>query len=409
MKKSNILLILPVLLSFVSCSNKEATIQEQIVNSILNGVNVKIEGEERVSYPENYSYLDTVSPISIDRDYVKIKDKNGKSAPAVRENTDGDFTTYFKNEEGYAYREYLTFDNKVYEEIYEISGNMIIFNERFSNPFEFIETDDISSSFELDLTKATFLVESYTGLQYSVKEAKFNVENNKATSLDLVINDRIDIIAESETSEILLTSSLALNIDFTYGVNQISHLSPRKLNDKTLKNAFKNLTNFTLNASLESVSDTLTVYKTSSDIFFHYGKNESLNDGDKYYKSMSNGLYDEYTYSFASGEFEITNFDIEEKTFLPKYTDFSSDVLIKNSENVYEFDAASAKFALESMIVPEFGITGGLGMYGTLTLKDGNVDTISGKFYPSNPFNITQKFTNVGSTNLPDWFDTSLI
>ena len=410
MKKRNILLIIPMLLGFVSCGNgSNSSTQEQIINSILSGVNVKIYGEEKVAYPEIYSYMDTVTPISIDRDYIKIKEKNGKLTPAVRENTDGDFTTYIKNEEGYAYREYLTFDNEVYEEIYKISGNKIIFNERFSNPFEYIEAEDISSTFELDVTKATFLVESYTGLQYAVTAAKFNVENNKAKSLDLTISDRIDVIAESETSEILLTSSLSLRIDFAYGVSDISHLTPRKSNDKTLKNAFKKLTNFTLDAAVENINDSLTVYKTDSDIFFHYGKNESLNDGDKYYKSISNGLYDEYTYSFASGEFEITNFDIDEKAFLPKFRDFSSDVVLKSSENVYEFDAVAAKFALESLMIPEFGVTGGLGMYGTLTLKDGNVDTISGKFYPNGPFNITQKFTNVGSTNLPDWFDTSLI
>ena len=409
MKKTNVLLTIPLLFGFVSCSsNNEVSIQDKIINSILEGVNIKVEGIESITYPDNYSYLSKKTPISIDRDYKKIKEKDGSLTPAVRVNTDYDFSTYIKNKEGYAYSEYLLFNNEVYEEILKISGNKIIYNERFSNPFEYVDSSDIDNDFSLDLVKATFVVESLTGLQYQVKEAKFNVENNVASSLDLVMFDRIDIVETSETEEIFLTSKLELNINFTYGINEITHLSPRSLNDKIIKNAFSSLTNYTLIASIEE-QNPITVYVTEKDILFHYGKDEALNDNDKYYKNVSPGVYDEYTYSFANGEFVLSDFEIKEDEFLPIFRKFSSDVLIKDSKNVYYFDAISSRYGLEKLVLPEFKVNGDYGISGSIILKNDSIDTITSKFYPTSPYTITQKFINQGTTSLPDWFDESLV
>ena len=57
---------------------------------------------------------------------------------------------------------------KLFEEVYKIAGNKIIYNERFANPFEYIDVEDIADDYSLDLVKATYIVESFTSLQYAV-------------------------------------------------------------------------------------------------------------------------------------------------------------------------------------------------------------------------------------------------
>lgn len=410
MNKRNIALVIPILFTMFSCSNGENNpSKEQVLANLLNGVNVNIIGEETITYPSNYSYLSKTNDIVLDRDYKMIKESDGRLTPAVRENTNNSFETFIKGEDGFAIREYLTHDNKVFEEVYKIAGNKIIYNERFANPFEYIDVEDIKDDYSLDLTKATYIVESFTSLQYAVKEAKFVINDNYATSLEVKMFDRIDSIATNATDYIDLVNSLELDISFNYEVNEINHLTPRNEADSKIKNAFENLNTYTINATYEGSQDNLTIYVTREDIFIHNGNNNALNDGDKYYKFMGENYYDEYTYLASSGEFELTNFDLSKDLFLPDFKGFSSNILLKNSDNIYSFDVVSAKYGATKLIVPQYGNFDGLGISGTVSLKDDVLENISFRVYPTTPFNITQKFSNVNDTSIPSWLDTSLI
>ena len=410
MNKRNIALILPIIFSLFSCANgTTSSIKEQVLANLLKGVNVNVNGKETITYPSDYSYLSKTYDITLDRDYKTIKESDGSLTPAVRENTNHSFETFIKGDDGFAIREYLTYDNKVFEEVYKIAGNKIIYNERFANPFEYIDVEDIEDDYSLDLVKATYIVESFTSLQYAVKEAKFVVDGSYATSLEVKMFDRIDSIATNETDYIDLVNSLELKILFDYEVNEINHLSPRDVVDSKIENAFSNLETYTINASYEGSQDNLTIYVSSDDVFIHSGYNSALNDGDKYYKYMGENFYDEYTYSSNNGEFELTNFDLNKDLFLPNFSGFSSNILLKNSDDIYSFDTVSSKYGATKLIIPQYGNFDGLGINGTVSLKDNLLDRISFRVYPTTPFNITQKFSNINNTSIPSWLDVSLI
>ena len=406
------LLLLPLLGFIVACSpsNSEFSTKDFLLAYLLDGVNVKIEGKETKKFPSEYSYLDEEVFISIDRDYDTIKENNGSLTPAIRENSDNAFTTYFRGEGGEAVSEFYTPKNEVVTFPLSINGNKILFNEYFANPFEYIDTTDIGDDYSLNPVKASFVVESYTGLQYAVSEAKFVVEGNKATALNLKLRERIDLVAESETSNILIKSNAELNINFDYNIGEIKHLSPRKVADNDIKKAFSSLDNYTLQVSTNISDSTVEAYVTNGDIFLHQGIGQiGLNNGDRYYKNIGGGYYDEYTYLSETNEFILSNFDTKKEQFVPNFNQFSPNILLKDSENVYEFDYAAAKYGLEAVILPGFGTNNGLGLQGFVTLKNGKIDEINGSFNSSTPFSVNQKFINHGKTTMPSWLDLSLI
>ena len=65
MKKINGLLILPLLFIATSCNESTTDPKSNIIHKLLECVNVKISGNEYVSYPDDYSYLNTTTPINI--------------------------------------------------------------------------------------------------------------------------------------------------------------------------------------------------------------------------------------------------------------------------------------------------------------------------------------------------------
>ena len=406
------LLLLPLLGFVVACSpsNPSATTKDYILAYLLDGVNVKIEGKETKTFPSEYSYLDEEASFSIDRDYDTIKEKDGSITPAIRENSEGSFTTYLRGEDGGAVGEFYSAKNEVVTSPLKINGNRILFNEYFANPFEYIDTTDIGDDYSLNPVKAGLVVESYTGLQYAVSEAKFVVEGNKATALTIKLHKRIDLIAESETSNILIESHAELSINFAYDIGEIKHLSPRKVADNTIKKAFENLNNYTLHVSSDASEASVEAYVTNGDIFLHQGVGTvGLENGDRYYKNIGGGYYDEYTYLSESNEFILSNFDTKKERFIPNYDEFSPNILLKDSENIYEFDYSAAKFGLEAAILPGLGTNDGSGLQGFVTLKNGKVDEIKGSFGEASPFTITQKFSNHGTTSMPSWLDVTMI
>ena len=408
MKKTNVLLLLPLLFSFVSCNEAEVTDPKQnIINTILNGVNVKISGQETTTYPDNYSYMNKINTIDIDRDYKIIKNEDGSTTPAVRENTDYEFLTYISGENGQATREVLTSDNKVTTKDLLINAKTVLFKEHFANPFEYIDEYDISDDFSLNLTKANLLVEKYTGLQFGVESAKFIIENNVATGLNIKFYDKVSGL---ETSQGILNivNQLKLDIDFSYDITDITRLTPRKNQDETLKKAFNDYDNYTLTFSSDATTNTCIAYITDKLIYIHNSINEigALNN-DVIYKKVGENSYDKYVYRESKSEFSLANFGYKRGDILPDRNNISPEILVKQSENIYTFDNISAVYGLEKMIIPNYAVNSGNGVQGTLTLENGNFATLQAKFDDLNPFTITQTYYDHGTTSIPAWLDVS--
>ncbi len=411
MKKFKTLVLLPLLASLVACSeNEEINVQENIINKILEGVNVQITGNETITYPEELAYLNQVTPISINRDYRIITEEDGKKTSAMRENYETSSMTFFKGSQGQAIYEVYSADNKVEQVNYKILGMDVLYNEYFSNPFDFIDYTDIAEDYSLSLKKASLIIENYTGYQYAVKDAKFFVEDNVATSLNLELFDRIDGI-ESAGKIIDVTNELELDIKFNYDLkNSIEHLKPREEADEELKTAFNNQNNYTMKFSCDSISDTCMVYVTEEAVYIHNNVNTiGVQDGDEYYLKTGKDKYAKYEYSSTTSKFFVKEFEVSSSSFLPNLTQLSPNILARESEGVYLFDQYSAKYGMEKMLLPKFAVVSGIGVQGSLTITDGHFTTLYAQFSETNPVTITQNYSNYGTTSMPKWLDVSSI
>ena len=129
----------------------------QVISSLLNNVNVKVTGLEKNIYPEGYELYNTVNKISVDRDYAKIVEEDGSVTPAVRDNLDPSYRTYLKAKDGGTIYEMLEPNNTVKEYEYRINYNKVLFNEKFGNPFEYLDFSDISIDGDVNLVKTNFI------------------------------------------------------------------------------------------------------------------------------------------------------------------------------------------------------------------------------------------------------------
>lgn len=381
-----------------------------LIQKILNNASVEINGQESVSYPSNLSFLDSYTSINLKRDYQTIIEKDGSGTPLMRENNNGNFTTYMRGNEGQAIIEMLNSKNEVVPVDYLINGKSVLFNDIFVNPFEYIDTSDITDDYYLNNLKASYLIESYTGYQYAVKQAKFIVDNNIAKELQIECHDITSSVYTS-TESVNITSSLELAIHFDYNTPSISHLSPRQNNDATLKKAFTDETNFTLTFESTATSETCVAYFTETDVYFHKGINViGPSETDIYYKKhQKNDLYDKYIYHANTGSFMLEDFDINKEAFYPRVENISYHILLKESKNIYYFDNVTSKYGLEAFILPLYSVNSGLGINGTLKLENGHISQINARFNNNSPFMITQNYYHYGSTIIPSWLDCSTI
>ena len=407
MKKINGLLILPLLFIATSCNESTTDPKSNIIHKLLECVNVKISGNEYVSYPDDYSYLNTTTPININRDYKIIIEPNGNKTPAVRDNNS--YVTYFRGENGQAVSEVLTPDNQVINKNYQYYGLDILYNDLFANPFEFLDSIDIDEDYYLNNSKASFIIEKFTGLNYAVKDAKFIVENNVANSLTInTYNNHETIITQNGYIDV--SYALDINIDFDYSIGNIEHLTPRKEADNVLKEAFNKDSNYTMTFESDSLTSDYIVYVTEEAALIHKGISDiGLNDGDEYYQKASENSYIKYSYSSSTNKFSIKNMNVAKEEFLPNLSNVSPNILLKSSDNIYLFDKQAATYGLEKMILPMFSVNSGIGQQGTLIIKDNHFSSLTAQFGDYNSLLITQNYSNYGNTSLPDWFDQSII
>ncbi|MDD7316294.1 MAG: hypothetical protein PUG55_02535 [Bacillales bacterium] len=407
MRKINGILILPLMLIVASCNKNNIDPKNNIIQKLLECVNIKISGNEYVSYPDKYSYLNSTTPININRDYKTIIEPNGNKTPAVRDNNN--FITYFRGENGQAISEVLTSDNQVVSKNYQYYGLDILYSDLFANPFEFIDTIDIGEDYSLTNSKASFIIEKFTGLNYAVKDAKFVIDSDVAKSLLINTYDRQEAIV-TQNGFIDVNYSLDIKIDFDYTIGNIEHLTPRKEADNVLKEAFNNNQNYTMTFESDSLTSDYIIYVTEEATLIHKGINDiGLNDGDEYYQKASENSYIKYSYSSSTNKFSIKNMNVAKEEFLPNLSSVSPNILLKSSDNIYLFDKQAATYGLEKMILPMFSVNSGSGNQGTLIIKDGHFSSLTAQFGDYNSLLITQNYSNYGNTSLPDWFDQSII
>lgn len=408
MKNKKFFLILPLLISLCSC-NQQSKINNGIIDVILDGVNVKATGVVTVTYPDEFSYLNNSTNISINRDYCKLVEDDGSISQVVRENTNGIFTTYFADKDGATVKEVYNIDNSVTNTYYRINGNKILFSEQFANPFVYVDYTDIDDNYCLNTLKANLIIEQITGYQVAVKKAQLEIKDGKAVGIDFEIFDRIDGLEVGDTMYDV-KYSYTLEMDFAYDISSVEHLQPRTLADETIKLAMTNKTNFTMTFASDATTANTVVYVTDDAIFAHNNVNQiGLSDGDMYYKKISENQYDAYIYRSSSKIWSLEQFNLQRNSFLPDLEKVSPNLFIKQSDNVYQLDNAAAYYGLEKLILPTYAIQSGLGVIGTVLLENGNISQLSATFNSNSPFQIIQEYYDYGTTSMPSWLDASVI
>ncbi len=406
MKLKKLLFIIPLLAGLVGCNKGVDT--TSVIDSLLNGFNVTVSGTETITYPDNYTYLNKVNQINIDRDYCNIKNSDGTITHAVRENTNYAFTTYFEGPEGETIMEVYKEDNTVSSVQYKVNGNLVLFNEKFENPFIYIDEADLSSDYKLNKAKANLIVEEITGYQVAVKNAKLIVKDGKAIGLDVDFIDRIDAIL-TETDELFVKHIYEMNISFNYGVKKIAHLKPKAKADSNVNKAFEEKSNFTLTFNSNATYANTIIYVTDNAIYQHNGINVvGAAAGDVYFKKVGDS-YERYAYNKNSNKWNLEQLDVKRSAILPDLSVVSSNLVEKIGDTIYSLDYASSYFTLDNFVIPSYSLGNGFGISATLKIENGNLVSFVGMFNVSKTINIVQNYFDYGTTSIPSWLDVSLI
>lgn len=415
MKKINLLFVLPLLTSIVACGNPtEETPAETnidvVLYNLLDNINVEITGSEDIIFAEPLAHLNSSNTLNINRDYSTILEDDGSKTPAIRENTNNDFTTYFRGEDGETVYEVLNADNTVAIEEYRINYNKVNFNEKFSNPFNYIDSSNIDENYNLDTVKATYIAEAFTGYTRFANSATFVIENNYAKELKFTFADRVNLIETAE-GNITATSKFNLNIKFNYDVEPIKHLEPRTGADEFITSALKNSNNFTMTFNTDLLTARATVYVTEEAIYFQNDINSiGPKDGDVFYKRIAENEYESYVYKSSVEKFNLDSLSVKKSAILPDLSKIDPNILLKSSTSVYYFDKISAENVLNKFTLPYFQIDDGEGINGTLKLdENNNISYLRAMFYPSSPFTVTQNYYDYGTTQIPAWIDVNEI
>lgn len=417
--KKKILLILPLILAASACnpmpgpstSDPEPKVQvDAVIENLLNNVNVKVTGYEKNTFPQGYEIYNSISYIDVNRDYSKIIEEDGSITPAVRENTNQSFQTYIKASDGGTVYEILNADNTIETLEYRINYNKVLFNERFGNPFEYLDTSDINVDGELSLLKANYIIELLTGLSVAPSAATIKYEGNYATDIEFEINDRIDII-ETKTDTIYVTTSYEINIEFDYNVAPLQHLKPGENADEHIKKALSNKENYTLEFSTDLYDSTTVLYKTEDQIYIQNNKlSVGPTEGDTFYKKVGENTYESYVYRANVGKFNIDELEVSVDKILPDLTTINPNITTHESGSIYLIEKHVALNSLDNFIIPSVQMTDGYGINGTIILDENdNISQFRGTFMPSSPFNIIQNYYNYGSTVMPSWLDVDSI
>ena len=415
MKLNKFALVLPLILAAVSCgptqNPSEGPIDKAaLIEKLLDNVNVKVSGEETIEFEEPYQYLSHSTPIEVNRDYSKIHEEDGTLTPAIRDNTDFAFTTYLKAADGGTYLEYLNPDNTVITKEYRINYNKVLFNEYFANPFDYVDETDFDDEGNLNLVKANLIVELLTGITAAPKTAKFIIENNTITSLDLTFNPRVDII-DGGSVVVVGVCDYNLDIDFSYNVAPLTHLTPRTGADQHITKALTNKSNFTITFETDLADAKATIYVTEDAIYYQNAINDiGPSDGDVYFKKVGEDTYESYVYKSSVGKFNIDTLSNKISAILPDLSKINPNILVHDSGKNYLIDSYTALNSLDEFIIPTYVIEDGFGMYGSVKIDENdNLSQFKGTFYPTSPFNITQNYFNYGTTSIPSWLDTNSI
>lgn len=417
MKKS--LLLLTLLVSLTSCQNKtngsnnkenssnNQTLTKQQAYSILNSnYHVEAKVSKTINLPEQYASLSTTKTYSISRDYGYLQ-KNDKKHTAVTDYANNKKVTYYEADDGKITSDYYNYKNEVISNTVGLSLLTYEFNKIYKNPFDYITIDDINDDLSLTNNKANLLLEQYFSLNVNVSEAKFIIDNNTISGLDLTIPDKIGGITISNTNY-NITTSYKTSFKFNFENITFNEIAPSSNSNAELKSAFEDLKdNFTLVLSSSSASSAVVYYVTDNGILYKQNYNYyGLQQGDIYYKK-SGDSYSIYTYSPSPIADFVLSGSTKYENILPDLTKVSDALFTKSSSNIYTL-VDEAKTYVPTYFAPyNYKLSDDSGLDGYIKLNEENkISLISMSYlYSGNIVTYNENILNQGKTSFPTYFD----
>lgn len=408
MKMNKLIFVLPVVLaSLAACNNQnsnsiaEPPSSRELLDSLLKGCSLGVEGSIDVIYPEGYTYLNYSQEIRSLKDYGALED----GTPATRSySAENVFRTFIQGKDGRTQYQVLTSDNQVTTVDFEVNYMPILYSEYYGNPFNLVDYSDISEDYKLTSQIATRFVYTLTGESLNVKEAKFTFTEGKVDGIELTISDKKYGI-ETPTGLQQVTYRYNLDISLSTEVAPFTSLTPRELADENIEKACKTPTNYTIKASSKSFEDAVTYFITEEYVYVH----KSIHAtgplaGDVIYK-LNDGKYDAYNYKVNSNKFVLSKNNIDPSEVIPNTSNVSANIFTKTSEKHYYLDREGATLNAEHFLVPELNYYPEDGIKAFVTLdSNNNISSFSAMVRNNNPITIDQIYSDYGTTEMPVWF-----
>lgn len=383
-----------------------------VLVSMDDGYSILATVSETITYPSELGVPAVTTTSQFKRDYGYI-DSGSERKAAVRDYSGDDSVIYFEGEEGLLSQEILMPDNTVDVISLDSLGMPVLFSDIYRNPFDYIDEDDIDSTLALNPTKASFLLETYLGIDRAVSEATLILQDNKLSSIDLVL-PRKQMGIEINNEILNFYSEMEVTIDFSYDFESLTHLSPIATSDPDLEAAFNNMgASYTVILSSQSDTTSHAYYVYGDYIYYQdtYGTVGPSDEDDIYV--YNNGIY--YCYTYSNGQLVQAATPITDQNPLnaiSNLTSISPNIYEKVSSNTYAMLELATSYGATYLVPTIYNeyITEGSGLASYITLEDGHIETIATIIASGgSPLTIKADFIDYGTTSIPSWVNVDRI
>ena len=381
----------------------------QILSLMKDGYGVQGNYTETLIYPEGYEFLDTSYSASFRRDYGHIVEE-GKSVPAVREYIGSRTEVYFRGENNGAYQEVLLPDNTVGTVAYGSLGMDILYADVFRNPFNYIEASDIGEDLSLDSQKASFLLETWAGIDRHVLSASFVLDGDEIIGMTFQIADKqMGIATDSGFANIVSTMDVVVEID--RNIPEFDHLSPSTRENADLKTALEGFgSNFTASFSSNGLEKESRLFVTEDAVYFQAdSRSKGPKNDDRLYHTGAGGIYTVYRMENGLPVQEGINRVSPVDQYLNGLFTISPALFEEDREGLYLLIDEATAYGASAMIPSTFGMGSGNGVSGYVTLSDGKVQEAVGVIAGANNVTFRDSFSDYGTTSLPAWIDLDIL
>ena len=416
MRKTYLALGLPLLLPLAATSAAIPSSAEEgpeYLRLFQLPYNVKGSAVLTTDYGEGLESLNSVATYSVDRDYGTVS-FDGEDREAIRDHGLASDTIHYEGSDGYSYHDTLNYQNQLESVVDKTFGKDLVYASTYYDPFDYISPSDIQGS-ALSSQKAELMLNAYFGIDFPVTAATFSgydLENpvDSKVTLEFTCPIRPDAI-ESTSGMFIGESTLTVDLSFEILKESFGRISVGTQDNPELKSALQGLgTNYTVTIAENDIRLGYTYYYSGDSLYIHGDPSLPYPvDGDTYYVQGAGGRATGYRYSASTSSWSTIGINYQIANYLPNYSKIAPEVLQKQSEGVYAFLPDAVPLLSRDLVPSAFSVSAIEPFYAYVSLDGETMSEVSLGYYDFQygPYSITASFSEVGSTAMPSWLDTS--